>query len=726
VRVRPESEGEEQTRRASHLAFGLTLLVILCLGSAGTADTAQPSEEPDIEVTRWMDPTGREPITHAEWTAAQPMHRSSIGIIPPPAKPVPPGTGAIRVLVRDSVHGSLTAEVDQYIADLTAQGYTVSTLVGDFATPAALRAWLQTEFANSQIVGAVLIGDWPVPWFEMDDDFFNNHSEFPCDLYYMDLDGTWTDGDTDGLFDSHGAGSGDVGLEIWVGRLTFSPLTYTGKTEVELLSAYFDKNHRYRIGQLCPDRGALAYNDDDWYDYADTCTKLDLCLTYGSGNVAFVTDPEATTRADYRTRYVQNREFVHVMSHGSPGGHGFYRDSHATWEWMSYTDVIADDPAATYYLLYVCSACRYVETDYVGGWYVNGSFGLVAIGSTKTGGLYGYPSFYTPMSTGATVADAYFTWFNQRAVGGFDLTERRYFYGLTVLGDPTLGPLAGIPDPYEANDACASAYDLGTVATQFSSAIAHFEDANQDWFTFAIAAPAVVVVDTTLHGASADTVIGLYDTCGGAPLATNDDYNGTASHIEYNAAAGTYYLLIDQSGQDYGPCLDYSFTIALPPPQTAATFRVRSDGAVLADGTVHADSFQSGSADVAEWMSVSEPVGPGDVVELDPLRPGSHRLSVSACSARVAGVIATRPGMILGEEGANGQRAVVALVGIVPVKVTDEGGPVRIGDLLVTSSAPGRAMRWDGSEPCPCALVGKALEPMTGAEGVILVLLTTH
>jgi len=27
---------------------------------------------------------------------------------------------------------------------------------------------------------------------------------------------------------------------------------------------------------------------------------------------------------------------------------------------------------------------------------------------------------------------------------------------------------------------------------------------------------------------------------------------------------------------------------------------------------------------------------------------------------------------------------------------------------------------------CPCALIGKALEPMVGAEGVILVLLMAH
>ena len=48
------------------------------------------------------------------------------------------------------------------------------------------------------------------------------------------------------------------------------------------------------------------------------------------------------------------------------------------------------------------------------------------------------------------------------------------------------------------------------------------------------------------------------------------------------------------------------------------------------------------------------------------------------------------------------------------------------GDLLVTSSTPGHAMRWSGPDPCPCALVGKALEPMTDETGLILVLLMAH
>jgi len=92
----------------------------------------------------------------------------------------------------------------------------------------------------------------------------------------------------------------------------------------------------------------------------------------------------------------------------------------------------------------------------------------------------------------------------------------------------------------------------------------------------------------------------------------------------------------------------------------------------------------------------------------------------------VAGVASTDPGVILGI-GTNAiEQTLLALTGIVPVKVTNEGGPIRIGDLLVASSTPGHAMRWNGEGGCQCTLVGKALEPMNDERGVILVLLTAH
>ena len=67
----------------------------------------------------------------------------------------------------------------------------------------------------------------------------------------------------------------------------------------------------------------------------------------------------------------------------------------------------------------------------------------------------------------------------------------------------------------------------------------------------------------------------------------------------------------------------------------------------------------------------------------------------------------------------------VALIGRVPTKVTGENGPIKIGDLIVTSSKPGYGMRCDDYDRCKGAVVGKALENLEGGEGKIEVLIKT-
>ena len=64
----------------------------------------------------------------------------------------------------------------------------------------------------------------------------------------------------------------------------------------------------------------------------------------------------------------------------------------------------------------------------------------------------------------------------------------------------------------------------------------------------------------------------------------------------------------------------------------------------------------------------------------------------------------------------------MAVVGIVPCKVTAENGPIRPGDLLVTSSIPGHAMR--DADARAGTIVGKALGALGSGTGVIRILVT--
>jgi hypothetical protein len=95
-------------------------------------------------------------------------------------------------------------------------------------------------------------------------------------------------------------------------------------------------------------------------------------------------------------------------------------------------------------------------------------------------------------------------------------------------------------------------------------------------------------------------------------------------------------------------------------------------------------------------------------------------------SKLVAGVYSTRPGVLgrrqLGQK--SDQEIPMAMVGIVPTKVSTENGPIKKGDLLVTSSTAGYAMKGTDSSRMLGAIVGKALAGLDSGTGVIQVLVS--
>jgi len=146
-------------------------------------------------------------------------------------------------------------------------------------------------------------------------------------------------------------------------------------------------------------------------------------------------------------------------------------------------------------------------------------------------------------------------------------------------------------------------------------------------------------------------------------------------------------------------------------------------GNLTVDGNVAA-KYQ----DVAEWVDAASAVDDGSVVVLDTDRVNTVTASATAYDTHVAGVVSANPGIVLGEGGAN--RIKVATTGRVRVKVDATHAPIHIGDLLVTSAETGTAMK---SQPVdvagiemhrPGTIIGKALEPLAGGTGKILVLLS--
>jgi len=86
---------------------------------------------------------------------------------------------------------------------------------------------------------------------------------------------------------------------------------------------------------------------------------------------------------------------------------------------------------------------------------------------------------------------------------------------------------------------------------------------------------------------------------------------------------------------------------------------------------------------------------PGDVLVIDPEHPDHFRKASEPYSHMVAGIFSTKPG-ITGRHQTNVKspdELPMAMIGIMPTKVSTENGAILPGDLLVASSTAGYAMK---------------------------------
>jgi hypothetical protein len=126
---------------------------------------------------------------------------------------------------------------------------------------------------------------------------------------------------------------------------------------------------------------------------------------------------------------------------------------------------------------------------------------------------------------------------------------------------------------------------------------------------------------------------------------------------------------------------------------------------------------QNSGADVAEAFDISgnrKDYEAGDVLVISQSSDRKVEKSSSAYSTLVAGVYATKPGVLLTEKNAEQDQldamVPMGIVGVIPTKVCLEGGVIKRGDLLVTSSTPGVAMKADPDKVKVGQVIGKALQ----------------
>ncbi|MCK5127828.1 MAG: hypothetical protein KAR42_16345 [candidate division Zixibacteria bacterium] len=284
------------------------------------------------------------------------------------------------IIVNDSLYDDIDSMLTQYVDDVAGEDFidTIEVYTWSGGTPDSLRAFLQDKYENDGLVGTLFIGDLPIATF-----FQDNIMEpyFLTDELYFEMDAVWADTNNDGIYDSLFCDSLEgYKQDIWFGRLTASPLVYTGETEDALVNKYFSKNHDYRLGELNIEHRSL------FYGYCDLSTEgiaeYRTILRPAYKKQTWICDSSVVCGNHYQSILSQGYEFVEVHSHGSYTGHSFYGEGTQ----FIIADLV-DSTDMKAHLIYSgsCSSGRYTEEDYLAGWYIFAhDYGLNCIAKTNT------------------------------------------------------------------------------------------------------------------------------------------------------------------------------------------------------------------------------------------------------------------------------------------------------------------------------------------------------
>ena len=197
--------------------------------------------------------------------------------------PVVDTRGKILIFIDSLTADQLGADLINFKNDLRGEGWQIMPFkTGPYTTVQGVKNQIVNTYnANpGQVKVVLLIGSVPVPYAgsQARDQKPDHVGAWPCDAYYGDIDGLWTDELVDVTSSARAANRNVPGdgkfdqdilpsaVELAVGRLDFrhlSPALF-GMPPVELLRRYLSKNHRWRTGQFAVPNRAVVDDHLGW------------------------------------------------------------------------------------------------------------------------------------------------------------------------------------------------------------------------------------------------------------------------------------------------------------------------------------------------------------------------------------------------------------------------------------------------------------------------------
>ena len=379
-------------------------------------------------------------------------------------------SGNVLLIVNSSIYPNLESHIIRYAEDVHfSYGYGVDVEIVENENYTDVKDLIVSYSSN--LIGVVLIGKIDAAYYEIENDYGEDgYRSWPCDLYYMDLNGQWIDSDNNGIYDQH---TGNVQPEIFVGRMMADKM---GNLIDELtgLRQFLDRDHLFWTANIRPiEYTAMAYINKDWVSYSPMSEHI-KCL-YGASSTNIITLYNTTNfgKLDYQNQLLDSYDFVQLAAHSSPINHRF--DLMNTTERIYTNEVYSTLNNSVGYNLFCCSACNWMGADTLGliglSYLYNSQRGLFVIGSTKTGSMLGFSNFYQPLSIGDNVGTAFEKWWINYCGTSHSSNEISWHYGMTIIGDPFV-KLAGF------DDACADTLELQSFTDSIQSNL-HYYKASQ-------------------------------------------------------------------------------------------------------------------------------------------------------------------------------------------------------------------------------------------------------
>ncbi len=250
--------------------------------------------------------------------------------------------GKMVLLVDNTMVGPLSSELTQLEKDLRADGWVVlRNNVGRTASVSSIRNIVKDHYNSdpSNVKAVYIIGHVPVPYSgNIAPDGHGEHvGAWPCDGYYGEMNGNWTDNSVnnngaqreanrnvpgDGKFDQSYFPSA---VELQVGRVDLYDMPAFGQSETELLRSYLNRAHNFKVKQWTPQSRAIVF-DNFYYMNEPMAASAwrNMSVMVGASNV--------TNANVYGPNYysqVNNQSYLWTYSSG--GGLQAYEGSTLTY-----------------------------------------------------------------------------------------------------------------------------------------------------------------------------------------------------------------------------------------------------------------------------------------------------------------------------------------------------------------------------------------------------------